>query len=180
MLRLIVDNKPSFEKYIAKARVLENAFEDSQLNYAPLIWLFCKKSIYFKMQKIHHKTLRIIYQSDESYENLLNLDKSVSLHQRPLKFLVTEVFKSVSKTNSKFMWSYFSSKNLSYILGNGPCLSLPSVRSTVYGTNSVHFKGTFIWNNLPYFAESTTSVFEFKRNLKTLGSIDCSCLICKS
>ena len=35
---------------------------------------------YFKMQQIHHKTLRIIYDLEESYINLLNLDNSVSLH----------------------------------------------------------------------------------------------------
>ena len=98
MLGLILDNTLSFEKHIAKlcqtalyklqalrrirkyltlekARVLGNAFVDSQFNYAPLIWMFCKKSIYFKIQKIHHKTLRVIYQSHESNENLLNLDK---------------------------------------------------------------------------------------------------------
>ena len=142
--------------------------------------MFCKKTIYFKMQKIHHKTVRIIYQSDESYKNLLNLDNSVSLHQRHLRFLVTEIFKSVSKTNPKFIWSSFSSKNLSYNLRKGPSLSLPSAKSTVYGTNSVHFKGTLIWNNLPYFVKSSVSLFEFKRNLKTLGNMDCSCIICNN
>ena len=142
--------------------------------------MFCKKTIYLKMQKIHHKTLRIIYQSDESYENLLNLDNSVSLHQRHLRFLVTEIFKSLSKTNPKFMWSYFSSKNLPYNLRKGTSLSLPSAKSTVYGTNSVHFKGTLIWNNLPYFVKSSASLSEFKRNLKTLGNIDCSCIICNN
>ena len=29
------------------------------------------------MQKIYDKTPRVIYHSDESYENLLNLDESV-------------------------------------------------------------------------------------------------------
>ena len=131
------------------------------------------------MQKIHHKTLRAIYQSDESYENLLNLDNSVSLHQRHLRFLVTDIFKSVSKTNSKFMCSYFSSKNLPKNLRKGPSPSLQSAKSTVYETNSVHFKCTLIWNNFSYFAESSASVFEFKRNLKTFGSIDCSCITYK-
>ena len=202
-LGLIIDNKLSFEKHIAKlchsalhklharrqirkyltlekARALGNAFVDSQFNYASLIWMFCKKIIYFKMQKIPHKTLRIIYQSDESYENLLNLDNSVSLHQRHLRFLVTKIFKSVSKTNPKFMWSYFSSKNLSYNLRKRPSLSLSSTMSTVYRKNFVHFKGTIIWSNFPYFVKSSASVFEFKRNLKTLGIIDYLCLICKN
>ena len=108
-----------------------------------------QKSIYFKMQKNHDKTLRVIYQSDESYENLLNVDNSVSLHQRHLRILVTEIFKGVSKKNPNFMWSYFSSKNVSYNLRKGPSLLLRSAKSTMYETNSVHFKGTLIWNNVP-------------------------------
>ena len=95
-----------------------------------------------------------------------NLDNSVSLHQRYLGFLVTEIFKRIPKTNPKFMWSYFSSKNLSYNLRKGPPLSLPSAKSTVHGTNSVDFKGRLIWNNLPYLVTSSASVFEFTGNLK--------------
>ena len=120
MLGLIVDNKLSFKKHIAKlcqtaayhafrkyltlkkASILGNVFVDSQLNYAPLIWMFCKKN-FFKMQKVHHKRLRVIYQSDESHKNLLNLDHRVFLHQRHKWILVTEIFKSVSETNPKFM-----------------------------------------------------------------------------
>ena len=93
MLRLIVDNKLSFEKHIAKlcqtsyklhalwrirkyltlekVRALGNVFVDSQFNSG----CFAKKTIYFEMQKIHHKTLRVIYQSDESYKKFFNLDK---------------------------------------------------------------------------------------------------------
>ena len=51
------------------------------------------------MQKIYHKTLIVMYQSHESYENLLNLDDSVSLHQKHLRLMVTEIFQSVSKTD---------------------------------------------------------------------------------
>ena len=51
------------------------------------------------MQKIYRKTLIVMYQSHESYENLLNLDDSVSLHQKHLRLMVTEIFQSVSKTD---------------------------------------------------------------------------------
>ena len=46
---------------IRKSKSLGNDFVDSQFNCVPLIWMFCKKTIYFKMQKIHHKTLGVIY-----------------------------------------------------------------------------------------------------------------------
>ena len=103
MLGLIVDNKLSFKNHITKlcqtaayhafrkyltlkkASILGNVFVDSQLNYAPLIWMFCKKN-FFKMQKVHHKTLRVIYQSDESHKNLLNSDHRVFLHHKNLSY----------------------------------------------------------------------------------------------
>ena len=52
--------------------MLGNAFIDSQFNYAPLIWMFCRKGLYLKMQKIHHKTLKVIYQSNKT-DQFVNL-----------------------------------------------------------------------------------------------------------
>ena len=43
-----------------------NAFIDRQFNYAPLRWMYCRKRLYLKMQKIHHKTLTVIYQSNKT------------------------------------------------------------------------------------------------------------------
>ena len=83
------------QKYLTldKAKLSGNAFIDSQFNYAPLIWMFCHKATYLKMQKIHHKSLKVIYQSDASYDDLLQLSNSVSLHQRHLRFLLRKYAK---------------------------------------------------------------------------------------
>ena len=74
---------------IEKAKILGNAFIDSQFNYAPLIWTFCRKTFYSNLEKIHHRTLKAIYGIDHSYNNLLLPSNSVSIHQRLLRFLVT-------------------------------------------------------------------------------------------
>ena len=110
---------------IEKAKIQGNAFIDSQFNYAPLIWMYCRKTLYSKIQKIHHRILKVVYGIDDSYKNLLLRSNSVSIHQRHLRFLVTEIFKSVSQINLEFMWSSF------------------------YGTNAIHVRGSLIWNNLP-------------------------------
>ena len=47
---------------IEKAKILGNAFIYSQFNYAPLLWMFCRKTLYSKIEKIHHKTLKVIYE----------------------------------------------------------------------------------------------------------------------
>ena len=42
---------------IEKAKILGNAFINSQFNYAPLIWMFCKRT---KIKKNHHRTLKVV------------------------------------------------------------------------------------------------------------------------
>ena len=69
---------------IEKARILGNVFIDSQFNYAPLIWMFCTKTLYSKIEKIHHRALKLVYGIDDSYKNLLLSSNSVSIHQRHL------------------------------------------------------------------------------------------------
>ena len=61
--------------------MLGNVFIDIQFNYAPLIWMFCRKGPYLKMQIIHYKTLKVIYQSNKSYEEFLELSETVSIYQ---------------------------------------------------------------------------------------------------
>ena len=87
-----------------KTILLGNTFINSQLNYAPLIWTFCRKTLYHKTEKTHHRTLKVIYQSEESYENLLLERSSVFVHQRHLRLLVTEIYKNTTQINPEFMW----------------------------------------------------------------------------
>ena len=109
---------------IEKAKILCNAFIDSQFNYAPLLWMFCRKTLYSKIEKIHHKTLKVIYESNDTYDNLLLQSSTVSVHQRHLRFLVTEIYKSISQLNPEFMWSYFTHKDMPYNLRKGPFLGI--------------------------------------------------------
>ena len=92
-------------KYLTldKAKLLGHTCINSQFNYAPLIWMFCHKVTYLKMQEIYRKSLKVIYQSDASYDNLLQLSNSMSLHQQHLRFLLVEIYKSTGTLNPQFM-----------------------------------------------------------------------------
>ena len=127
---------------IEKAKMLGNAFIDSQFNYAPLLWMFCRKTVYSKIEKIHHKTLKVIYESNDTYDNLLLQSNTVSVHQRHLRFLMAEIYKSIFQLNPEFMWSYFKHKDMSYDLRKGPTLGLPKTHSFYYGTNKC---SSFSW-----------------------------------
>ena len=44
-----------------KAKFLYNAFINSQFSYASIIWMFCRKTDYLKMEKIQYKALKIVF-----------------------------------------------------------------------------------------------------------------------
>ena len=79
---------------IEETTILGNAFIDSQFNYAPLLWIFCRKTLYLKIEKIHHKTLKVIDESSDTCDNLLLQSNTVSVHQRHLRFLIAEYIKA--------------------------------------------------------------------------------------
>ena len=74
-------------------------------------------------------------------------------------------------SNPKFMCSFFTHKEIPYNLRKDQVLSLPRARSTHYGTNSVHFRESLIFNNLPSYIKFSRSVCEFKNNIKNFRNI---------
>ena len=71
-----------------------NAFFNSQFNYGPLIWICHSRENNNKINGLHEKCLRIIYHDKRSSFNaLLEKDGSVSIHERNIKILATEMFK---------------------------------------------------------------------------------------
>ena len=53
-----------------KTKVLYNVFIISQFSYASIIWMFCRKTDYLKMEKIQYKALKIVFNRNESLEDL--------------------------------------------------------------------------------------------------------------
>ena len=70
---------------VEKTKLLYNAFINSQFNYASVIWMFCRKKDYLKIEKIQYKALKIIYNSSKSYEELLTRSNEVPIHQKHLR-----------------------------------------------------------------------------------------------
>ena len=79
--------------------------------------MFAGKSSMTKICKIHYRTLQIVYDNyDKSYHDLLNFSNDVSIHQRHLRFLPFEVYKSLMNINPEFMWEFFNKNPVQYNL----------------------------------------------------------------
>ena len=170
------------KKYLTveKAKLLANAFINSQFNYAPLIWMFANKCSLDYILKIHKRALQIVYGVyDESYENLLNRRGDISLHQKHLRYLAIEVYKSFAKLNPGFMRNFFDRNHAPYNLRRDDLLLLPPAKSIRYGVNSLAFRGSLLWNNLPPQVKESQTLEEFKNRIKNLRSIRCTCTVCR-
>ena len=124
-----------------KANLLANAFIDSQFNYAPSIRMFAGKILINKICKTHHRTLQVVYDDfNKSYDELLELNNDLSIHQRHVCYLA---IKSNMHLNPQFMWSYFEENQMPYNLRDRSKLILPKTKSSCFGINSLQFRGSF-------------------------------------
>ena len=78
-----------------KRCVLMNAFITSQFSYCPLVWMFHSRNMNNRINKIHEKALKLVYKDETffSFDDLPKRDKSVSIHQKNLQILATEIYK---------------------------------------------------------------------------------------
>ena len=132
------------------------------------------------MKKIQYQASNIIYNSSEFYEELLIRSNEVSIHQKHLRTLATEIYKSLADINPDFMKPYFKIKEMPYNLRNGYALKLPSTNSTYYGINSVLFRACLLWNQLPLSIKQSQSLLGFISKMKNLRNIACTFMICRT
>ena len=116
---------------------------------------------------------------NSTYEELLASHNGISIHKKHLKHVAIEVYKSLANLNPEFMLPFFKNKSIPYNLRNGDICILPPAQSSHYGINSVQFRGSLLWNNLPILVKKSVSVKEFKQKLNHVQKIHCSCVACR-
>ena len=60
-----------------------NAFIDSYISYASLMWMYCRKAFNSKIEKNHFKS---VYGIDDSYNSLLLQKRCLNSSKAPLIF----------------------------------------------------------------------------------------------
>ena len=70
-----------------------NAFFTSQFSYCPLVWMYRGRTNNNKMNRLHDRYLRIVYNDKQSsFNELLEKDDSVSIHMRNIQILATKIY----------------------------------------------------------------------------------------
>ena len=83
-----------------KRRIILKTFIESQFSYCPLIWMFCSRSMNNKINHIHERALRLVYQDYTTpFEVLLKKDGSLTFHHRNIHQVAIEMFKAKHELN---------------------------------------------------------------------------------
>ena len=82
---------------LRKKKLLYKSMIKSQFNYCPLVWVFCSRQSNNLINKIHEQSLRTSHKDQKtSYHNLLETHNELTIHQRNLQVLMTEIYKIVN------------------------------------------------------------------------------------
>ena len=166
---------------LRKRRILMNALFNSQFNYCPVIWMFQSGALNNKINRLHERCLRIIYNDKTStFNELLEKDNSVSINCRNIQAKATEVFKVANGMSPIIMNKIFQLREEShYNLRYTSNFVIPPIHSVYHGSESADL-GPKIWELMIPVIQQIESFNGFKKEIKTWKPANCPCRICKS
>ena len=119
------------------------------------------------INKIHERSLRISYKDQKtSYHNLLGTHNELTIHQRNLQVLMTEIYKIVNGVAPPIMNSLFEFRSNEYNIRNFQVLSTDFRRTVNYGIETITYRAPSIWAKLPSEYKFAASLDEFKVKIK--------------
>ena len=132
---------------IIKRRTIMNAFINSQFGYCPLVWMFHSRMLNNRINKIHERALRIVYNDDHSsFDELL-------------------IFKVINGLSPEIMKHVFPLKESYEYCSRFPFKTV-NINSVSYGTETLSSIGPKIWALVPNDLRKVKSFPEFKRKIK--------------
>ena len=202
LLGITIDNKLSFNNHVTnlckkatqklhalsrvsrfmginQRRLIMKAFINSQFGYCPLVWIFHSRTLNNRINKIHERALRLVYNDKVStFEDLLIKDKSFTVHEKNIQALAIELYKSINGIGPDILRDIFKLKE-----ENKYCSKFPfetnRINTVYYGTETLSFIGPKIWTLIPNNLKKISTLVEFKQNIKKWKPTNCPCRLCK-
>ena len=190
LLGIKVDNKLDFSEHVssicrkanlklhALARVSKfmnkeklgiqaRAFIESQFGYCLLIWMFHNRILNNKINRLHERILRLVYNDhDSSFEELLLIDNSLTIHERNIQKLATEMYKVANNNTPSFLKSIFPLSTNPYNLRNKQTYEVENIHTSKYGSETVSYMGQKTWALVPESIKNSVSLKVFKAKIK--------------
>ena len=114
-------------------------------------------------------------------QDLLQKDKSVSIHMKSLQYLATEIYKVKNCLSPEIMKEIFIfQKNENDNFKSGAHLMNRNIHTAHFGTDTITNLGPKIWKLVPDKIKNASSLLVFKSRIKTWTTDNCPCRLCKT
>ena len=119
-----------------KRRIHFKAFVESQFKYCPIVWMFHSRRTNNKINRLHERAFRIVYDDGVSnFDPLLAMGKSFCIHHQNIQRLFTEIYKACHDISWNSLKELFVKRESTIILWSKPELVILSVNSISKGKN---------------------------------------------
>ena len=142
--------------------------------------MFHSKKLNNKINKLHERCLRILYNTNTStYEDPLETDNSVSVHFHNVQALAIELYKVVNGFSPDIMKEVLPlSENLCYNTRNKRTFHSRNIRTVHFGSETLSHLAPKIWELVPEDIKKLKSVVSFKNAIKKWKPANCPCRLC--
>ena len=163
-------------------RNIMKAFIESQFGYCPLVCMFYGWRTNARINHIHERALRAVYNDEISpFVELLGRGKSETIHRRNIKILAAELFKIKNGLSNDIMAQLICKRDsVGYSLRSQTYFSLLRVKSANYGLKALRYFGPKIWNILPSDIKNSRTLRKFSKKVKSCIPRNCPCWICEN
>ena len=143
--------------------------------------MFHSRSLNNKINRLHERCLRIIYNDKHSnVEELLVKDNFVSLHHNNIHTLAIKVYKVANGICAEVMNKIFKLRGNAHSNLRGTSQFLVDLIHSIFnGSESASYLGPNIWKEIPTNIKNKDSLIGFKKEIKKWKPLNCPCRICK-
>ena len=162
---------------LAQRKIIMKTFIISHFGYCPLVWMFHSRKLNTRINRLHERSLRIVYKDDRStFEELLAKDESFTIHERNIQTLAIELYKVSYRLSPKIMDFVFPLKTQTTYEGEN-IFKTAKVKTTSWGLESLAHLGPKIWSIVPNDMKKF-SLSKFTQKVRKWKPDKCPCRIC--
>ena len=119
-----------------KLRLLFKTFFDSHFKYYTLTWMFYSRTTNNKINKLHERALRIVYDDHVStFEEFLEKDNSFTVRHYNIQTFCVELYKVFSGQSQTIFSNLFERKNINYNLRSQLDFVIQKVKTIYKGSS---------------------------------------------
>ena len=144
--------------------------------------MFHTKELNNQINSLHKKALRLTYQNiNSSFNELLKIDKSVSIDYRNLQCLLSKIYKVKIGLSPPIMNDILTiDQNASCNLRSDVTVTRRITRTSKSGFCTISAIAAVLWGTFPNYIKNSDSLNFFKHKIKQWTPDNCQCKICKN